>query len=264
MPLTVTHRPSLAARIVQWLVRLLSSVRFGIVMLALLLTYAAVGSGLAPVRGALEMTEMQVFRHGLFLALIALFCASLIAATVTRIRWNIINLGVLTVHAGLLVLVAGAVWYFGTKVEGDVLLISPRIELLAGGRGAIAEFLAEPGQVWEEFMPAFGGAVRLEVAEVRGDPSHGDAQAVVQTRFGSAPPRRIALRADSRAATALGNGLSLRWRTFPAQNEFYDQDMPALYYGKAGTGTPHFAKLAGLPLHRERRDDHDRRSVSSR
>lgn len=234
-------------------VRLLGSIRFGITMLVLILVYASVGSALAPVRGALELTEMQVFQHWLFVLLLALFTASLITATVTRIRWNVVNAGVLTVHTGLLLLVGGAAWYFSTKVEGDVLLVSPRVELLNGSGQKLksAEFLAEPGQSWEQFMPAFGGAVRLEVVSTgpQGDDPVG--RAVVRATFGQNVPQTVQLTANA-GPTPLGNGLALRLRTFAAQSKFYVHDVPALYYGKSGEGTPHCVEMAGLPLHRER------------
>ncbi len=232
------------------IVRLLGSVKFGIAILTLVLVYASIGSGLAPIRGVLELTEMQVFRHWVFLLLLAIFCLSLITATVTRIRWNWANAGVLAVHTGLLVLIGGAAWYFGTKVEGDVLLITPRIELLSAtpGRGPLVELAASPGEHWEQFMPAFGGPVRLEVSNVQGT---GPAAAAAVKMIIGAREQSFTLRPDA-PPVPLGNNLALRWRTFPAQTKFYDQERPALYYGVRGEHTPRFVEMRGLPLHRER------------
>ena len=60
------------------LLRLLGDVSFGIILLVLILLYASIGSGVAPLRGALEMTEMQVFQHWLFVLLIVLFGLALL------------------------------------------------------------------------------------------------------------------------------------------------------------------------------------------
>ena len=247
-------RPAEAIRRRNPVVRTLASIRFGISVLVLILLYASIGSALAPVRGALEMTEMQVFQHWLFLLLLALFTASLVTATVTRIRFNVINAGVLTVHTGLLVLIGGAVWYFSSKVEGDVILFSPRIELLTADGRALpnANFLAETGQFWEQFMPAFGGAVRFVVLEAGGHGNEPVTAARVQATFGSLQPKVVKLTANAAEQTSLGNGLALRLRTFPPQSEFYVHDRPALYYGRSGETTRHVAELTGLPLHRER------------
>jgi hypothetical protein len=106
------------------LIRLFSSIWLGVALLALIVVYSSVVSAFAPVRWALEMTEMQAFRHWTFVVLVVLFLLALFTATFLRTRWNRLNAGALTAHLGLLLLSVGALAYFGTKVEGDVLLQS--------------------------------------------------------------------------------------------------------------------------------------------
>ena len=74
-------------------VRTFASIKFGVTLLFLILVYASIVSALPQVRGAVEMTEMEIFRHWVFATLIALFSISLAVATWTRIRWNWINAG---------------------------------------------------------------------------------------------------------------------------------------------------------------------------
>jgi hypothetical protein len=110
----VQERPLLSHWRTNPVVRLLSSIPFGITLIVLILAYASVLSALPQVRGALELSEMAAFEHWLFTSLVLLLCASVTIATLTRIRLAWINAGVLTVHAGLLILCGGAAWYFGT------------------------------------------------------------------------------------------------------------------------------------------------------
>ena len=84
-------------------VAFLGSTWIGIASLVLILLYASIGSGLAPVRGALEMTEMQVFEHWFFVALVAFFLISLVVSTLTRIKFSWMSGGA-HAHAGLVLL----------------------------------------------------------------------------------------------------------------------------------------------------------------
>ncbi len=235
------------------LIRFFASIRFGIATLVLILVYASIGSALAPVRGALELSEMQVFKHWLFLTLIVLFCVSLVLATLTRIKFKWTNAGALLTHAGLLLLIGGAWWYFATKVEGDVVLVSPRVELVGSdGRklGNDADFVAWEGGHWEQFAPALGGMVRFEVTQTL-PPHQPVEQAVVSVRFGDAAPQSVTLAANDPQPTMLGSGLGLRLRTYAAQDMFFQNDLPTLYYGEFN-GELKAAPLHELPLHRER------------
>jgi ABC-type transport system involved in cytochrome c biogenesis permease subunit len=224
----------------------------GVTALVLILIYASIGSALAPVRGALEMTEMQVFQHWLFVALVAFFLISLVVSTLTRIKFNWLSAGALLAHAGILLLIVGAFRYFAHKVEGDVLLISPRVELCtADGHNLDIAFLAEKGQTWQELVPALGGRVRFKVLDTQAAANVPVANATVQADIGDAPPTTVALGIGDKRPTPVGGGLALRLRSFAPQNKFYDKEMAALYFGPTGDHL-RFTAIPGLPLHRER------------
>ncbi|HBS29236.1 MAG TPA: hypothetical protein DEB06_07245, partial [Phycisphaerales bacterium] len=72
---------------------------------------------------AFEMTEFEWFHTPFFLALVALICANIVVTTLRRIRFNAVNLGVWMIHTGILILAAGSVVYFSTKIEGDTPVI---------------------------------------------------------------------------------------------------------------------------------------------
>lgn len=234
------------------LVRFFCSVRTGVTFLALVLIYASVMSAIPQVRGVLEMTEMQAFSHWLFTALIALTCVSVTLVTIVRIRWRLINAGVLTVHAGILLLALGAIYYFGSKIEGDVPLRTARIELIstAGERRVIGQLPIESGQRWSNFMPAFGGEVTVDVESVQRG-ARGEIESVsLNTRRGD-DTRTIALTAAA-PMSALDTSLNVRLREFPAESRFYDRERAALYARPVGDDTWRFHALDGLPIHRER------------
>ncbi len=124
---------------------LASSVRLGIVLLTVLFVYCAVGSAgiIYPSGGAVdfaflgigfrhsmirqwpifEMTEFEWFHTWFFNANIALICVNLTVATLRRIRFNAVNLGVWMIHSGIIILSIGSVIYFATKTEGDAPIV---------------------------------------------------------------------------------------------------------------------------------------------
>jgi hypothetical protein len=131
------------------LLRLFSSIRFGIILLALLFVYSSIGSagiwipwvGFIPVRQfpVFEMTEFEWFHWWPFDLLIALICITLTVATLRRIRFKPVNYGVWMIHSGIIILAIGSVIYFSTKVEGDAPVIrrSVVIELPTGESASI-------------------------------------------------------------------------------------------------------------------------------
>lgn len=240
------------------IVRLLASIKFGMTVLTLILAYACVLSAMPQVRGAVELTEMAAFHHWLFAALIALFCVSLSVATWTRIRWNLTNAGVLTVHLGLLILIGGSWLYFWNKVEGDVLLMSPRVELWTISQQDIrplegAMVLAEAGRAWEQNLPAFGGRVRMEVLETKGEGLRPVQEARIRVLIGDDPPREFTLSEGDQSVGKLNDRLAIHLRTFEPVTQFFDKDHAALYWRPLDRPeAQQFARLDGLPLYRER------------
>lgn len=145
--------------------RLFSSVWFGVILLIMLFIYSSIGSAGAPVgEGVLhwpfilnpdawisvrqlrpfEMTEMEWFHWWPFDLLIGLICLNLIVATIRRIKLNVVNLGVWMIHAGIIILAAGSVWYFSTKVEGDSPVGRRRLVIELPGHGPVS-MSAMPG-----------------------------------------------------------------------------------------------------------------------
>lgn len=151
-----------------------SSIWLGITLIVLIFAYGALGSAVPGSRQVFELTEFQFFNHWVFTALILLFCLNLTVATIRRIKFNMINAGVLTVHVGLLLLCASSIWYFGTKVEGDVLMAPATIGIYSNDRfqsdpasAKIGQLVAAKGRVWEQNIPMLGGAHRVEVVDVK-------------------------------------------------------------------------------------------------
>lgn len=71
---------------------------------------------------ALEMTELQFYAWWPMRLALILFVINMIVATVRRIEFNFKNLGVLSVHTGIVVIALGSIFYQRFKVEGDTLL----------------------------------------------------------------------------------------------------------------------------------------------
>ena len=141
------------------LLDLFSSVRFGILLLLLLFVYSGIGSAGLPLKVAIwepdawtavrswrgiEMTEYEWFNSWFFFVLVGLTCLTIIVTTIRRIPFNTINLGVWMVHAGLIIMSLGCVFYFATKVEGDVPIARARILIQPEG-GEAANLRAMPG-----------------------------------------------------------------------------------------------------------------------
>ena len=239
------------------LVRLLSSVRLGVVLLLLILVYACIVSAVPQVRGVFEMSEMQAFRHWAFTILIQLFCLSLILTTIVRCRWDAIGAGAIIVHAGLLLLIGGASWYFGTKVEGDVMLFTPRIELMSFGSGGpqqLGDFPATAGQTWSGRGRNGQGQVRVRVLETRGAGLDPVTEANLEIQINDAPPKPFTLTSSNAMWQEPAAGLAVSLQTFPTESHFYDDEVPALYF--QAVGSPPTARrcvaLHGLPWFRER------------
>lgn len=73
---------------------------------------------------ALEMTEGQFYGWWPLRAILLLFVVNMIVATARRIEFTFPNIGVLTVHTGIVILTLGSMHYNALKQEGDVLLIN--------------------------------------------------------------------------------------------------------------------------------------------
>jgi hypothetical protein len=170
------------------LLDLFSNVRFGIVLLTLLFFYCSIGSAgvVYPIHPNIftadswvhaqlrqwrpfEMTEFEWFHWWPFNLLILLICANLIVTTIRRIRFNVINLGVWTIHTGIVILCIGSVIYFARKVEGDAPIarrqVVATVETPSGPKRV--SLTAAPGN--RAVLEAGGATWSLEIASI--DPS---------------------------------------------------------------------------------------------
>ena len=122
----------------------IGNVWFGISMMVGILVYCWLASaGLEPFihwlpRHDLEMTEMEVFAWWPLRLLVGLLCLSLTIVTIRRIKFNLPNLGVWSVHTGIIVLVLGSVVYFGLKLEGDVPVFRRQVLMSVEGGESVA------------------------------------------------------------------------------------------------------------------------------
>jgi hypothetical protein len=74
-----------------------------------------------------EMTEFEWFHWWPFDLMIGLIALTLIVTTLRRIPLRVINLGVWTIHTGIIVLIVGSFIYFHAKVEGMHLSLVERL-----------------------------------------------------------------------------------------------------------------------------------------
>ncbi|RMF84957.1 MAG: hypothetical protein D6744_02185 [Planctomycetota bacterium] len=232
--------------------RLFSSIWLGVTLLVVIVIYASVMSAMPWVRSTLELTEMQAFRHWLFDLLVVLFCINLTVATLRRIRFNTMNLGVWMVHTGLIMLVVGCWIYFATKVEGDLILFSPRVELVTADGKPVpnARVLAQAGESWETFMPAMGGAVHLHVDDVKRDSFQPVSEARVTVHAGETDETVTLTRERPRAMVS--DRFGVRLVVSPPETHFYDDETPVIYYREIGGDTNGVASIKPVPMFRER------------
>ncbi len=70
----------------------------------------------------LEMTETQFYAWWPMRLALVLFVINMIVATIRRIEFSFKNLGVLSVHTGIVIIALGSIFYQRFKLEGDTLL----------------------------------------------------------------------------------------------------------------------------------------------
>ncbi|HYE63022.1 MAG TPA: hypothetical protein VD997_13580 [Phycisphaerales bacterium] len=71
-----------------------------------------------------EMTELEYYAAWPLRWALLLFVLNMVVATVRRIEFTFKNIGVLTVHTGIVIMALGSVYYAGLKQEGDTLLLA--------------------------------------------------------------------------------------------------------------------------------------------
>lgn len=73
----------------------------------------------------MEMTETQFYAWWPMRLALVLFVVNMVTATVRRIEFTFKNLGVLSVHSGIVLIAVGSVFYQKFKQEGDTLVPAP-------------------------------------------------------------------------------------------------------------------------------------------
>lgn len=71
----------------------------------------------------IEMNETEFFSWWPMQLLLVLFVVNMIWATVRRIEFKFVNLGVLTVHTGIVTVAVGSILYGQFKLEGDMFIV---------------------------------------------------------------------------------------------------------------------------------------------
>lgn len=72
----------------------------------------------------LEMSELEYYAWWPLKLILMLFVMNMVIATVRRIEFTFKNIGVLTVHTGIVTIALGSIYYSGLKQEGDTLLFA--------------------------------------------------------------------------------------------------------------------------------------------
>lgn len=71
-----------------------------------------------------EMSELEFYGWWPLRVVLLAFVLNMVTATARRIEFNFKNLGVLTVHTGIITIALGSVYYHANKLEGDLLLLA--------------------------------------------------------------------------------------------------------------------------------------------
>jgi hypothetical protein len=79
-----------------------------------------------------EMSELEYYSWWPLRVILMLFVVNMVVATVRRIEFTFKNIGVLTVHTGIVVIALGSVYYSGLKLEGDTVLLSGELDKRTG------------------------------------------------------------------------------------------------------------------------------------
>lgn len=80
----------------------------------------------------MEMSELEFYGWWPLRVVLVLFVLNMIVATLRRIEFNFKNIGVLTVHTGIVLIGLGSIYYNGLKREGDTLLLAGQMIAASG------------------------------------------------------------------------------------------------------------------------------------
>lgn len=239
----------------------LTSMWASVLLLSLIVVYAAVGSAVPPFRQYFELTEAAYFSHWVFGLLIGLLSLTVVAATMWRIRFNWVNAGAIIVHTGILLLAGGSMLYFGEKIEGDVKLEAPRVAVFSKARSQrgnaeeaqLGAMPAVKGRTWQTNMPMAGGNYAAEVISVKHEGMATAALVEVKVTSGDPPQTRTVTLGRGEGRTSVVDfdaNVVLALSPATTAEKFYDNDVMVLNVRAAGATTSF--PLAGLPMYAER------------
>ncbi len=80
----------------------------------------------------MEMSELEYYSWWPLRVILLLFVVNMVVSTIRRIEFTFKNLGVLTVHTGIVTIALGSVYYSGLKREGDTILFAGRVDPTTG------------------------------------------------------------------------------------------------------------------------------------
>lgn len=83
-----------------------------------------------------EMSELEFYAWWPLRWMLLVFIVNMVVATVRRIDFTFKNIGVLTVHTGIVLMALGSVYYAGLKREGDTVLFAGNVDPQTGIPGA--------------------------------------------------------------------------------------------------------------------------------
>lgn len=247
-----------------WVVEFFSSVWLGITLFVILFVYSAVGSAGVVYPTSLrffdfsvwrhdmirqwrifEMTEFEWFHTWFFLLVCGLLTVNIIVTTVRKIPLKVINLGVWTIHTGVVVLIAGSVIYFVRKVEGDTPVIrrAVHIEMPDGG---VTMLPVVSGAM--RSVETSDGVYRFSIASVEPERLEGGFGAVVSVT--KPDGERLTREVVDGEGVRSGGGLWMRLGPV-AQEYFWVKDSSALAVRRAEGGRWAHRPIRGLPRYND-------------
>ncbi|TVQ81089.1 MAG: hypothetical protein EA380_02555 [Phycisphaeraceae bacterium] len=247
-----------------WVVDLFSSVWLGISLFVILFVYSAVGSAGVVYPTSLrffdasvwrhdmirqwrifEMTEFEWFHTWFFYLVCGLLTVNIIVTTLRRIPLKVINLGVWTIHTGVVVLIVGSVVYFARKVEGDTPVIrrAVHIEMPDGG---VTMLPVVSGAM--RSVETSEGVYRFSIASIEPERLEGGFGAVVSVTRPDG--ERLVQEVVDGAGVRSGRGLGMRLGTV-AQEYFWVKDSSALAVRRAEGGRWAHRPIRGLPRYND-------------
>lgn len=125
----------------------------------------------------MEMSELEFYSWWPLRLILLTFVVNMVVATVRRIEFTFVNIGVLTVHTGIVTIALGSIYYAGAKKEGDMLLrAGPPDESGKLTTGPIESGFFDNTQVvlWLGQTRPHGGSGGMEQRPIRGLPRYND------------------------------------------------------------------------------------------